>query len=70
MTEESYCDLRKIKVGIPQGSVLGPVPYLLYCRDILNVKHNTFETFTADTAILVVGKNHEDANKQLQTSID
>lgn len=32
--EEEYSDMKKIKAGIPQGSVLDPIFYLLYTSDI------------------------------------
>lgn len=29
-----FTDLKEIKAGIPQGSVLGPNPYLLFTSDL------------------------------------
>lgn len=68
--EQAYSDLKEIKAGVPQGSVLGPILYLLYTSDIPVLEHETIATFADDTAVIAVGKNHEDAAEKLQASID
>jgi hypothetical protein len=67
--EESYSELREIKAGVPQGSVLGPVLYLLYTCDLPTLDYSTLATFADDTAILAEGKDHEEAANKLQTFI-
>ena len=64
--ENAYSELRKIRAGVPQGSVLGPVLYLLYTSDIPPLETNTIATFADDTAILAVGKTDEEAANNLQ----
>lgn len=68
--EEAYSEIREIKAGVPQGSVLGPVLYLLYTCDIPNLENVTIATFADDTAILAVGNSSEEATEKLQNAIN
>lgn len=66
--ENQYSDLMEIKAGVPQGSVLGPVLYLLYTSDIPKTKSATVAMFADDTALLAVGKEQRLSTKLLQTA--
>lgn len=68
--EESYSELKQIKAGVPQGSVLGPVLYLLYTCDIPKLENNTLATFADDTAILAVGNNNIESTENLQDAVN
>ena len=39
--EETYSELKEIRAGVPQGSVFGPVLYLLYTCDIPTIEIGT-----------------------------
>jgi len=67
---DAYSELKEINAGVPQGSVLGPVLYLLYTSDLPKLENNTVATFADDTAILAVGSSNEEATEKLQTAID
>jgi len=54
---EAYSSLRQILAGVLQGSVLGPLLYLIYTADLPTLVNSTTATFADDTAILTV---HED----------
>ena len=51
-------DLKPITCGVPQGSILGPLLFLLYVNDIVNVSDKLFPIlFADDTNVFLQGKN-------------
>ena len=64
--KDTYSEVKDIKAGVPQGSVLGPMLCTLHITTTTNSK---ILTFADDTAVLVRNTNPETAVKLLQEHI-
>ena len=66
----SHSDYSSIESGVPQGSVLGPLSFLVYINDLeRNIKSNV--NFFADDAMLFsIVKHHEISANDLNHDLD
>ncbi|GBP03640.1 Probable RNA-directed DNA polymerase from transposon BS [Eumeta japonica] len=62
-------DLYKIRSGVPQGSILGPVLYLIFTADIPTDNKTFIATYADDTAIMSVHENAAISSSNLQKHI-
>ncbi|GBP07916.1 RNA-directed DNA polymerase from mobile element jockey [Eumeta japonica] len=61
--------LQKINSGVPQGSILGPVLYLIFTADIPTHEDTITATYADDTALLSVDKDSSTASAKLQAHV-
>lgn len=66
----AYSALKEIRAGVPQGSVLGPILYLLYTSDLPTLDNNIVATFADDTAIMSVSESLEISSQNLQIAVN
>ena len=57
--------MSNVSCGVPQGSILGPLLFLIYVNDIQNVTHHSFPLlFAYDSNLFVTGKDLEIIEKK------
>ena len=65
-------ELMNVEAGIPQGSVLSPILFLVFAAGLLEVTHKPLQRkialgFVDDTTLIAYGKTTKDTCRQLET---
>lgn len=67
---QNSSDFKNINTGVPQGTILGPLLFIIYVNDLLTNMPNNIVSYADDTAIIAIGKKWEDVeaimNKYLE----
>jgi hypothetical protein len=70
ITEKFTSTLKETKSGVPQGSVLGPILFLLYRNDLpINIQGGKTTLFADDTNIQIEATNADTLNQKIQAVI-
>ena len=69
MIDGEESESRPVTSGVLQGSVLGPILFLVYINDLPDEVHSRMRLFVDDTALYLIMESEDDSSA-LQTDLD
>ena len=65
-----HSSVAEINSGVPQGSILGPILFLLYVNDLSQfIESKNVVLYVDDVNVLVTGNTHQEAENNLKSMI-
>ena len=63
--------MKTVKCGVPQGSILGPILFLLYINDLASICKKTLPfLFADDTNLFICGDNPDEMVSDLNSELE
>ena len=69
VVKDEKSEWRGVKTGVPQGSVLAPIMFLIYVNDMTEGVSSYISLFADDVRLLIKIRNHKDC-EELQNDIN
>ena len=67
--EGTQSDWLDVKLGVPKGSILGPILFLIYVNDINISANASFTKFADDTTLIISAPTLEEATEKMNAAL-